>query len=308
MDIDITDEEENNADNNKDVDGSHRDDGGGGGCLGNVKEEDEGNNQQSLLPVSQIKKEKDTPEKEEEEKEDEKEEDGFNDSQRKSFGGDISDQSYLSDEQNSTPRYSMRSRGRPKLSINPQEHRQLSTQDVQILSDPGLIKKLESFQSGEETDTEMLKNPKLLKLLRTLHVPETISPESEAQDTEKNEKLSSPGLLPQDEIKVEGKGKKRKLSGLGEFQQAWKTTPKRKKKDGDSVKYSVGSPPKGVLLTKDSTREDLVKLQTARVQQMAKLDTLLKKNPTSSKKCSESVFHQVRVRCLFFDVAKCFVL
>ena len=202
----------------------------------------------------------------------------------------------------------MRSRGRPKLSINPQEHRQLSTQDVQILSDSGLIKKLESFQSGEETDTEMLKNPKLLKLLRTLHVPETISPESEAQDTEKHQKLSSPGLLPQDEIKVEGKGKKRRLSGLGEFQQAWKTTPKRKKKDSDSVKYSVGCAPKGVLLTKDSTREDLVKLQTARVQQMAKLDTLLKKNPTSSKKCTESVLHQVRVQCLFFNVAKCFVL
>ena len=147
----------------------------------------------------------------------------------------------------------MRSRGKPKMIINPQEQRQLSTQDVQILSNPELIKMLESFQSGEEMDTEMLKNLKLLKLFRNLHVPDPNSAKVEVQDTE-NPSLSTPGLIPADEIKVEGK-KKRELSGFDEFQEAWKSTPKTKKKDSDSVKYSIGSPSEGIVLTKD---QDLV--------------------------------------------------
>ena len=213
MDIDITDDED--EDDDKGIDSSDHEKPGVTGAKDIAKQVDNSadndcggyrtpsnnntrspveisNNEKSLLPAAKIKKESDNEDKEGA--------NGIKGKNRKSFGGDLSDNSYQSDDQNSTPRYSMRSCGKPKMTITPQDQRQLSTTDVQMLSNPGLLKMLESFQSGEETDIEMLKNPKLLKVLRNLHVPDLESAQVEIQDTE-IPSLSTPGLIPVDQIK-----------------------------------------------------------------------------------------------------------
>ena len=59
---------------------------------------------------------------------------------------------------------------------------------------------------------------------------------------------------------------------------------------------------------KDASTEELLKQQTSRIQQMAKLDTLLKKNPSSLKGGSQNMFIQVsrlgtQLLTLFTNVA-----
>ena len=50
---------------------------------------------------------------------------------------------------------------------------------------------------------------------------------------------------------------------------------------------------------KDATTEDLLEQQTSRIQQMAKLDTLFKKNPSSTKTCTQNMFLQVSSLFIF---------
>ena len=122
--------------------------------------------------------------------------------------------------------------------------------------------------------------------------------------------LTSTPVMANRPIKIEGNPQKRKLSTFEGFKAVWKSPVKRGRRSATSpsVGHSVGSPNKGIVPTKDASTKELLKQQTSRIQQMAKLDTLLKKNPSSLKGGSQNMFIQVshlstQLLTLFTNVA-----
>ena len=105
-----------------------------------------------------------------------------------------------------------------------------------------------------------------------------------------------------EKIKQEGRPHKRKLASQEEFHAVWKSAPKKIIKTGkisSIADVSVGLPTKGVKLLKDRTVNALLKQQTSRVQQMSKLDTLLKKNTGASRNVMDNMYFQVlKLNCL----------
>ena len=178
-------------------------------------------------------------------------------------------------------------------------HKTLSTQDIQMLSDPDLLKTLEVFQGvsrGDDVQTQVLADPKMLRILHSIHslgkVEETQTPE---EDKTLAMPLTSTPVMANQPIKIEGNPRKRKLSTFEGFKAVWKSPVKRGRRSATSpgVGHSVGSPNKGIVPMKDASTEELLKQQMSRIQQMVKLDTLLKKNPSSLKGGSQNMFIQV---------------
>ena len=193
-------------------------------------------------------------------------------------------------------------------------HKTLSTKDVQMLSDPDLLKMLEVFQGVSRCDdvqTQVLADPKMLRILHSVHsigkVEETQLPE---EDKTLATPLTSTPVMANRPIKIEGNPCKRKLSTFEDFKAVWKLPLKRGRRSATSpgLGHSVGSPNKGIVPMKDASTEELLKQQMSRIQQMAKLDTLLKKNPSSLKGGSQNMFIQVsrlstQLLTLFTNVA-----
>ena len=131
--------------------------------------------------------------------------------------------------------------------------KQLSTQDVQMLSDPDLLKTLEAFpglSKGENVQTDILASLKILKILQSV----LSVGKMESEDTEMQEDkdilatpLTSTPLMNTHNIKVEGNPRKRKLLSFKDFKAVWKVPVKRGKKSvtSSTVGHSVGSPNKG---------------------------------------------------------------
>ena len=217
------------------------------------------------------------------------------------FGGDLYNSDAFSEKSSSsttpvTHRKSQRITSKQTL-LTP--HKTLSTQDVQMLSDPDLLKMLEVFQGvsrGDDVQTQILGDPKMLRILHNIH---SLSKVEETQMPEEDETLVMPltstPVMANRPIKIEGNPRKRKLLTFEDFKAVWKSLVKRGRKSvaSPAVGHSVGSPNKGIVPTKDASTEELLKQQTSRIQQMAKLDTLLKKNTSSLKGGSQNMFIQV---------------
>ena len=115
--------------------------------------------------------------------------------------------------------------------------KKLSTQDVQMLSNPNLLKTLEAFQGlskGDKVQTDLLANPKVLKILRNVYsVGKEESEDTEMQDEDEDAlatPLTSTPLINTHNIKHEGNPHKRKLSSFEDLKALWKAPVKRGKK------------------------------------------------------------------------------
>ena len=168
-----------------------------------------------------------------------------------------------------------------------------------MLSNPDLLKTIEVFQGvsrGDDVHTQLLGDPKMLKILHNVH---SLSKVEETQTPEEDEALATPlsstPVMANRPMKVEGNPRKRKSSTFEDFKAVWKSPVKRGRRSVASpgVGHSVGSQNKGIVPRKDACTEELLKQQTSRIQQMAKLDTLLKKNPSGLKSGSQHMFTQV---------------
>ena len=204
-----------------------------------------------------------------------------------------------------TPRRSSRSSRGRHSSLKTPGQVTLSTEAVTLLSDPLLLHALQVFQGakqGQSEDMDILGNPRIVRALRTLHSITTPIDDSSGSLTGQFVPLTSTPtdsqssqLIQPENMKKEGVRPKRKLSDLEAFTSAWKHTPKKPRRtrqaDNSSITQSIGSPTR--IMTKDSTSEDLLKMQSLKVASMNRLDTLLKKNPSANKTLCKNTFFKV---------------
>ena len=229
----------------------------------------------------------------------------------KPFGGNLDDgnSSQCSDLSNIssvsvTPRRSMRSSSRTPTDLK--KKRDLSAEMVQILSDPAIVDALEVFQGkkkGTDSDTEMLRDPKVLRALTALQA----DPDAGKGISASSSPIilsgggDAPPIIPEEKIKKEftekkGRGAKRKLADYASFSAVVKNTPKTKKKKTEaqsSVTFSAGSPTRGILSSRDATTADLLKYCDVKVEVMKRLDNCMRKTPTTSTKITKGLFDTV---------------
>ena len=229
----------------------------------------------------------------------------------KPFGGNLDDgnSSQCSDLSNIssvsvTPRRSMRSSSRTPTDLK--KKRDLSAEMVQILSDPAIVDALEVFQGkkkGTDSDTEMLRDPKVLRALTALQA----DPDAGKGISASSSPIvlsgggDAPPIIPEEKIKREfpekkGRGAKRKLADYASFSAVVKNTPKTKKKKTEaqsSVTFSAGSPTRGILSSRDATTADLLKYCDVKVEVMKRLDNCMRKTPTTSAKITKGLFDTV---------------
>ena len=227
----------------------------------------------------------------------------------KPFGGNLDDgnSSQCSDVSNIssvsvTPRRTMRSSSRTNL----KKKRDLSAEMVQILSDPAIVDALEVFQGkkkGTDSDTKMLRDPKVLRALTALQG----DPDAGKGISASSSPIilsgggDAPPIIPEEKIKKEfpekkGCGAKRKLADYASFSAVVKNTPKTKKKKTEaqsSVIFSAGSPTRGILSSRDATTADLLKYCDVKVEVMKRLDNCMRKTPTTSAKITKGLFDTV---------------
>ena len=217
--------------------------------------------------------------------------------ERSPMGCDVSDDSSEKSYSSNTL-VNRRKSERIKYKSSTTPSKNMSAADVKMLSDLQLLKSILTFQGiahEDPGDEDFLKNPRLIKALRGLQPADdeiqenTDSFQFSLDPTNTSTPISHIG------IKIEGRPRKRRLANQEEFNYVFKNKVKKPNKisKSSSVVMSLGSPKKGKLLLKDKMPEDLIQQQTARVQQMAKVNTLLKKNPPRAKASLDNLFHQV---------------
>ena len=162
------------------------------------------------------------------------------------------------------------------IALKLNQRSQMSTATVQILSNLSLISALEVFQGtrfGTQDDMELLKNQRVLQALREFHATldsDVTPPEPPTCPSAPSTLSSAPSTLssaPTEEefdekvvqnIKQEERpkrGAKRKLTDYESFAGVLKSTPKRKKSSKESsVEQTYGSPNRGIISTRDSTK------------------------------------------------------
>ena len=87
---------------------------------------------------------------------------------------------------------------------------------------------------------------------------------------------------------------KRKLTDYESFAGVLRRTPKRKKSSKEiSVEQTYGSPNRGIISTRDSTKPGMKAMAKGKVEHMREGDVILKKSDVSSKKQNRAVFSQV---------------
>ena len=85
-----------------------------------------------------------------------------------------------------------------------------------------------------------------------------------------------------------------KLTDCESFVGVLKSTPKRKKSSKESsVEQTYGSPNRGIISTRDSTKPGMKAMAKGKVEHMREGDVILKKSDVSSKKQNMAVFSQV---------------
>ena len=188
--------------------------------------------------------------------------------------------------------------------------RQMTAETVQILSDPQLLKAIEVFQGSrmpEEGDIVMLSNPRVLQALcefnRVEIVPEEENQKSFPEGMFSNVTSTPDGraipLISPSRMKKEGQKRmsRKWLSDFDMFNQVWSSTPKRRRggkmSETQQVQINMSSPDHGKRATKDASTDELLRIQSTKVQRMKQLDRLLKRNPTSTKSCMRQIYNQV---------------
>ena len=231
----------------------------------------------------------------------------------KESGSNTSIHSQLSVD-STTPRRSARKKCVSATARTPV--RQMSAETVQILSDTQLLKAIEIFQGSrtpEEGDVEMLSNPRVLQALREFNRVE-ILPQEEPQKscpeafflnvTSTPDGTPAPLISPS-RMKKEGQKRmsRKRLSDFDTFSQVWSNTPKRRRggkmSETQQVQISMSSPDHGKRGTKDASTDELLRIQSTKVQRMKQLDELLKRNSTSTKACMRQIYNQVNKKKKF---------
>ena len=208
------------------------------------------------------------------------------------------------------------------IALKLNQRSQMSTASVQILSNPSLVSALEVFQGtrfGTQDDMELLKNQRVLQALREFHVtldsdvtPPPVHPTCASAPSSLPSVPSSlpsvPSTLPSapteeefDEKVVENIKQERpkcaakhKLTDYESFAGVLKSIPKRKKSSKESsVEQTYGSPNRGIISTRDSTKPGMKAMAKGKVEHMREGDVILKKSDVSSKKQNMAVFSQV---------------
>ena len=220
---------------------------------------------------------------------------------RSPMGCDVSDdwseKSFVSTISTTPANRRKSERIKSKSSTTPNKN--MTARDVKMLSDPQLLRSILAFQGlaqpEEPGDEELLQNPRLMKALRGFQNTDEEGEESNESFQFIVDTANASTPISHTTIKIEGKPRKRKLANQEEFNYVFKNKMKKPNKTSrsSSVVTSLGLPNKGKLLVKEKTPEDLLDQQTARVQQTAKLDTLLKKNPSRAKACLDNLFQKV---------------
>ena len=86
-------------------------------------------------------------------------------------------------------------------------------------------------------------------------------------------------------------GAKRKLTDYESFAGVLRSTPKRKKSSKESsVEQTYGSPNRGIISTRDSTKPGMKAMAKGKVEHMREGDVILKKSDVSSKKTEDGSF------------------
>ena len=182
------------------------------------------------------------------------------------------------------------------LAAKQNELGQLSEATVKILSKPSIILVLEIFQgvkAGSKEDLEILKNPRVLQALREFDATLTVDIPDD----------SLAGVVPfnqniLDSIKKEGsekRGPKRKLNTVETFAEVLKG-PKKKRGKQDpeiSIMQMCGSPNKGIIGTRKTSKSEMKNISGVQVDNMRKGDKFLKKHEPKSQKQISAVFDTV---------------
>ena len=180
----------------------------------------------------------------------------------------------------------------------------MSTNTVQILSNPNLIVALEQFQvkRREQDEVQKLSNPKVLAALKEFHAeiePGNVHVPEQVVVQNKEEEMFSKAVLKN--MKEEGKPSSRpakcKLTEYDEFSKVWMTPKCKKKVSNKEFAISVGSLHRGEVAMRDATCEELKKMVDVKIDWVRKGDKIL----TGSKSTqSKSIFTQVIYFCFFF--------
>ena len=226
---------------------------------------------------------------------------------RQPLGGSAFDsESHNSDDSNVTPRRRS-GRNSTRTPRSKTKSRDLSEENVIILSDPLVLRALESFQSAGECgglELDILKDEKVLDALKNFQ--SNVGKDNCYMTSTPTEDEIPERLIPPELIKTENKqpekekdssrerGAKRRLLDLSSFTDAVKNTPKAKKaRKQHPLNFSAGSPIRDVVPSRDATTEDLVKFAEGKVETMKTLDSMLKKTPVSSPKITRNLFETV---------------
>ena len=230
---------------------------------------------------------------------------------RQPLGGSAFDsESHNSDDSNVTPRHRS-GRNSTRTPRSKTKSRDLSEENVIILSDPLVLRALESFQGAGEcggVELDILKDQKVLDALKNFQSNVgkencyLTSTPTEDEIPESRDRLIPPEMIKRERGKPTEKekdssrerGAKPKLLDLSSFTDAVKNTPKTKKaRKQHPLNFSAGSPIRDVLPSRDATTEDLMKFSEGKVEIMKTLDSMLKKTPVSSQKFTRNLFETV---------------
>ena len=211
-----------------------------------------------------------------------------------------------------TPRRSPRIRKSQKWDSDSE----MSTERVQILSNPHVLAALKAFQGSpgeEDVDTSILHDPNVLEALQHLLVSKQVGIPSFTSTPAGNPMIQVKDIKREHEEKSGQPAAKRKLVDYQSFQDALKRTPVRKKRKRDTnkpeVEYSMSSPTRGQLPSRDASTDNLLTYTKPKVETMKELDTSLRKSPLSSPKMTKALFEKVKKskKC-FALLCLCFVL
>ena len=192
----------------------------------------------------------------------------------------------------------------------------MSTERVQILSNPHVLAALQAFQGSrgeEDIDTSILHDPNVLEALQHLLVSKQVGIPSFTSTPAGNPMIQVKDIKREHEENSGQPAAKRKLVDYQSFQDALKRTPVRKKRKRDSskpeVEYSMSSPTRGQLPSRDASTDNLLTYTKPKVETMKELDTSLRKSPLSSAKMTKALFEKVKKskKC-FALLCLCFVL
>ena len=192
-----------------------------------------------------------------------------------------------------TPRSSMRLRSKA-IAAKQNDAAQFSEATVRILSKPALILALEVFQGvkpGTQEDMEILKNPRVLQALKDFNSTLTIDIPEEVEIP----------LVPYDQrivdsIKKEGSERgsaKRKIENVESFAAVLKPPKKKKGKQEPDITQTCGSPNKGTVSTRETSKSEMKTQARFYVDIMKKGDDMLKKKEPKSQKEITAVFDSV---------------